>query len=294
MALFLTQVMNGIADGAVYASLALALVLIFRTTGILNFAQGEMALYSTYLYWHFTTQADISPKLAILLVVVISFLGGAAIERVVIRPVEHSSPLVLVIVTIGLFLALNSIVQVQFGSQVKTDVPRAYEAKTWRPGGVIITKDTVVLVSVLVVVCVLLYLLFQHTKLGLAFRAVSSNPDSSRLVGVPVGRMLMLGWGLAAALGAVAGMLIIPTTGLQASSMQSILIFSFAAAALGGFDSPVGAVIGGLVVGVAQTLTVQYVPALSDIVLVVPFGLILVVLMVRPEGLFGTRRVERV
>lgn len=292
--LFLTQLMNGIANGAVYASLALALVLIFRTTGILNFAQGEMALYSTYLYWHFTTQLNVDPKLALFIVMAISFVGGGAIERVVIRPVEQSSPLVLVIVTIGMFLAINSIVQVQFGPQIKTDLPRAYHPDTWRPGGVVITKDTVVLAAVLVLVCLVLYVLFQRTKLGLAFRAVSSNPESSRLVGVPVGRMLMLGWGLAAALGAVAGMLIIPTTGLQASSMQSILIFSFAAAALGGFDSPVGAVVGGLIVGIVQALTVQYVHALSEIVLVVPFGLILLVLMVRPQGLFGTRRVERV
>ena len=127
-----------------------------------------------------------------------------------------------------------------------------------------------------------------------SFRAVSSNPESSRLVGVPAGRMLMLGWALAAALGALAGCLVIPTLGLQASSMQSILVFSFAAAALGGFDSPLGAVVGGLIVGVAQSLTTQYIKSLSDIVLVVPFGLILIVLMVRPQGLFGTRRVERV
>src|SRR5438105_10376379 len=291
MSLFLTQLMNGIGNGAVYASLALALVLIYRTTGILNFAQGEMALYSTYLFWYFTDRG-LPVIVAILLTMVLSFIGGAAIERVVIRPVEKSSPLVLVIVTIGLFLALNSIVQVQFGSDIKTNLPRAYPRHVWRPGDVQISTDTLVLVGVLILECLVLYLLFQHTKLGLAFRAVSSNPESSRLVGVPAGRMLMLGWALAAALGALAGCLIIPTLGLQASSMQSILVFSFAAAALGGFDSPVGAVVGGLIVGVAQSLTTQYIKALSDIVLVVPFALILIVLMVRPQGLFGSRRVE--
>jgi branched-chain amino acid transport system permease protein len=293
VSLFLTQLMNGIGNGAVYASLALALVLIYRTTGILNFAQGEMALYSTYLFWYFTDRG-LPVIVAILLTMVLSFIGGAAIERVVIRPVESSSPLVLVIVTIGMFLALNSIVQVQFGSDIKTNLPRAYPKHVWRPGEVQISADTLVLVGVLILECLVLYLLFQHTKLGLAFRAVSSNPESSRLVGVPAGRMLMLGWALAAALGALAGCLVIPTLGLQASSMQSILVFSFAAAALGGFDSPLGAVVGGLIVGVAQSLTTQYIKSLSDIVLVVPFGLILIVLMVRPQGLFGTRRVERV
>jgi branched-chain amino acid transport system permease protein len=151
-----------------------------------------------------------------------------------------------------------------------------------------------VLVAVLALVCFLLYLLFQHTKIGLAMRSVASNAESTSLSGVPVGRMLMLGWGLAAALGALAGALVIPQLGLQASVMQSILVYSFAAAALGGFDSPVGAVVGGMIVGVAQALTQRYISALSDIVLVVPFGIILAVLMVRPQGLFGTKRVERV
>jgi branched-chain amino acid transport system permease protein len=294
MSLFLTQLMNGIGNGAVYASLALALVLIFRTTGILNFAQGEMALYSTYLVWFFTAR-NFPVWIAILIAMVISFLGGALIERVVIRPVEQSSPLVLVIVTIGMFLALNSITQVQFGADAKT-LPRAYPGTVWHPANVQISADTLVLVGVLVAECVLLYLLLQRTKLGLAVRAVASNPESSRLLGIPVGTMLMLGWALAAALGALAGALAVPASqpALSAASMQSILVFAFAAAALGGFDSTLGAVVGGLIVGVAQSLTTQYVHALSDIVLVVPFGLILLVLIVRPSGLFGSRRVERV
>jgi branched-chain amino acid transport system permease protein len=294
MSLFLTQLMNGIGNGAVYASLALALVLIFRTTGILNFAQGEMALYSTYLVWFFTDR-NFPVWLAILIAMVVSFVGGALIERIVLRPVEQSSPLVLVIVTIGMFLALNSITQVQYGADAKP-LPRAYPSKTWLPGNVQISADTLVLVGVLVVECLLLYLLLQRTKLGLAVRAVASNPESSRLLGIPVGTMLMLGWALAAALGALAGALAIPASqpALSAASMQSILVFSFAAAALGGFDSTLGAVVGGLNVGVAQSLTTQYDDALHDIVLVVPFGLILLVLVVRPSGLFGSRRVERV
>ena len=291
--LFFSQLMGGIGNGAVYASLALALVLIFRTTGILNFAQGEMALYSTYLFWYFT-QRSVPVLLAILITMGISFIGGALIERVIIRPVEDKSPLVIVIVTIGLFLALNSIVQVQFGADIKTGLPRFYAATTWRPGNVQISADTLVLVAMLAIVCLLLYVLFQHTKVGLAMRAVSSNAESSRLSGIPVGNVLMLGWGLAAALGALAGVLIIPQLGLEASAMQSILFYSFAAAALGGFDSPVGAVVGGIIVGVAQALATQYVHFLDGITLIVPFGIILVVLMVRPQGLFGTKRVERV
>jgi branched-chain amino acid transport system permease protein len=293
MSLFLSQVMNGIGQGVVYASLALALVLIYKTTGILNFAQGEMALVSTYATWWFTDKG-LPVWLAIVCSVVLSFIGGALIERVVMRPVERSSPLVIVIVTIGMFLALNSLAQVIFGVEA-LKVPRAYPIENWHVGGVLIKSDTLVLIGVLAVECLLLWLLLQKTKIGLALRAVASNPDSSRLVGVSVGTMLMLGWGLAAALGAVAGSLVVPTTtALTAASMQSILVFAFAAAALGGFDSPLGAVIGGLIVGVVNALTIEYIDALDGIELIVPFGLILIVLLFRPNGLFGKVHVERV
>ena len=292
MSLFLTQLMNGIGSGAVYASLALALVLVFRTTGILNFAQGEMALYSTYLVWFFT-QRSVPVWIAIVLAMAISFVGGAAIERILIRPVEQASPLVLVIVTIGMFLAINSIAQVQFGNDIKL-LPRAYPDKTWLPGNVQISSDTLVLVGVLLAECLILYLILNRTRIGLAFRAVASNPESSRLSGVPVGRMLMLGWAMAAAIGALAGALVIAPVGLQGASMQEILVYSFAAAALGGFDSPLGAVIAGLIVGVVGTMTTQYLHVVHDIELIVPFGLILIVLLFRPAGLFGSTRVERV
>jgi branched-chain amino acid transport system permease protein len=292
MSLFLTQLMNGIGTGAVYASVALALVLVFRTTGILNFAQGEMALYSTYLVWFFT-QRSVPVWIAILLSMVISFIGGAAIERFLIRPVEQASPLVLVIVTIGMFLAINSIAQVQFGNEIKL-LPRAYPNKTWLPGNVQISSDTLVLVGVLIAECLILYLVLNRTRVGLAFRAVASNPESSRLLGVPVGRMLMLGWAMAAAIGALAGSLVIAPVGLQGASMQEILVYAFAAAALGGFDSPLGAVVAGLIVGVVGTLTTQYLHVVHDIELVVPFGLILIVLLLKPSGLFGSTRVERV
>jgi branched-chain amino acid transport system permease protein len=293
VALFFTQLLSGIQAGAVYASLAIALVLIFRTTGILNFAQGEMALFSTYVVWKFT-DAGWPVWIAILVTAAIAFAGGAAIERVVIRPVEKASPLVIVIVTIGMFLAINSLAQLAFGSDQKV-LPSFYPQHTWRPGGVLISSDTLVLAAVLAAECGLLYLLLQRTKLGLAFRGVASNSESSRLLGIPVGRVLMIGWGLAAAVGAIAGALVIPTTpGLVPSSMQQILVFAFAAAALGGFDSVLGAVVGGLIVGVADSLTIGYVHALRGIDLLVPFGLILLVLLFRPAGLFGTTRVERV
>lgn len=293
MQLFFSQLFNGISLGVIYASLALAIVLIFRATGILNFAQGEMALFSAYFTW-WLADAGLPVWLALTISVVASFIGGALIERVIIRPVEKAPPLVIVIVTLGLFLALNSLTQVIFGNDAK-QLGSVWPSTVWDFGGVHVTARTAGLVGVLAVECLFLWFLFQRTKIGLAFRAVANNPDSSRLVGISVGMMLMFGWGLAAALGALAGSMVVAVPeALTAGSMQGVLVFAFAAAALGGFDSPLGAVVGGLIVGVAQALTIEYVDALNDIELVVPFGIILVVLLVKPSGLFGTTRVERV
>lgn len=291
--LFFSQLLNGLSSGVIYASLALAIVLIYRTTRILNFAQGEMALFSTYVTWWLADEG-LPIGAAIAISVVISFVGGAAIERVIIRPFERAAPLVIVIATLGLFLALNSLTQVIFGTDAK-QLENVFPVTVWNIGGVRIEAQTVGLIVVLGLECVALWVLFQRTRVGLALRAVANNPESSRLLGIKVGSMLMLGWGLAAGLGALAGAMVVPTTqALTASSLQSVLVFAFAAAALGGFDSPLGAVVAGLIVGVAEALTIQYVEPLNNIELVVPFGIILVVLLVKPSGLFGTTRVERV
>lgn len=294
MNLFLQQVLNGIGSGVIYASVALALVLIYRTAGLLNFAQGEMALFATFVTWRLT-DGGLPIGAAIAISVVFSFIAGAIIERVLIRPVEAThNPLNVVIVTLGMVLALNSLAQLIFGTDPQK-MPSLFPGGRFEVGGVLIQKDTIGLAVVLLVECLLLYLLLQKTKLGLALRAVASNPESSRLVGINTGGILMLGWGLAAALGAVAGSLVAAKlTGFDASLMQQVLVFAFAAAALGGFDSPLGAVVAGLIVGIADALTIQYVDALNGIEVVVPLGLILIVLLVRPNGLFGRRTVERV
>lgn len=295
MQLFFDQVLNGINVGVIYASVALALVLIYRTTGLLNFAQGELALFSTFITYWFAVEQDVPIVAALLLSVAVGFLGGALIERILIRPVEGAhSPLNVVIVTLGLFLAVNALAQLIFikPGQEALQMPDLF------PGGDLalgIRKTTVGFAAVLVIECLLLYVLLQKTKLGLALRAVASNPESSRLVGINTGTMLMVGWALAAGIGAVAGSLAATRgSGFDSSLMQQVLVYAFAAAALGGFDSPLGAVVGGLVVGIADALTIQYVDALDGIELVVPFVLILVVLLVRPNGLFGRTIVERV
>lgn len=295
MDLFIDQFLNGFGRGAVYASLGLALVLIYRTTGLLNFAQGEMALFSTFVTWWLTDQGlGIVPAIAVSMV--LAMVAGALIERTLIRPVEAAhNPLNVVIVTLGMFLAINALAQLVFIKPGREALRMPSPFPAGDLGG--IRKDTIGLVLVLVVQCLLLYVLFQRTRVGLALRAVASNPESARLVGINTGAMLMLGWALAAGLGAVAGSLVASqSTGFDTALMQQILVYSFAGAALGGFDSPVGAVVGGLIVGVAESLTYQYGPdiGLGGIELVVPLGLILVVLLVRPNGLFGRTIVERV
>jgi branched-chain amino acid transport system permease protein len=298
--LFVDQVLIGIGNGVVYGSVALALVLIHRTTGVLNFAQGEMALFSTYVSWKLTTTG--MPVLAAIAISMASaFVAGALIERLLIRPVEEGrSPLNVVIVTLGLFLGFNSLAQLVFGTDPQR-MPSPFPAGSIEllasgDDAYAIRKVTLGLIAVLLVEGLLLWLLLQRTRLGLKLRAVASNPDSSRLHGIKAGTTLMVGWALAASLGALAGTLVAAQrrSGFDATTMQSVLVYALAAAALGGFDSLIGAVVSGLFVGVAGALTVEYVEALEGISLVVPMVLILIVLLVKPNGLFGKRTVERV
>jgi branched-chain amino acid transport system permease protein len=295
---FLQILMVGIGDGAVYAMLGLGLVVIYRSTGLLNFAQGEMALFSTFVTWWLTDHGwSIWP--ALFGSMVFSFFAGAAIERIIIRPVEGAkNPLNVVIVTLGLFLALNAVCQLIFikPGQEALKMPLLFPRGDVDIFGIGIQKAIFGRAAILAVECLALWLLLQKTKLGLSLRAVASNPESSRLVGINPGNMLMLGWGIAAVLGAVAGTMAASrgTGGFDTSLMQQVLVYAFAAAALGGFDSVLGAVVGGLIVGVARSLTIQYVDFLQGIELVVPLGLIFVVLLVRPNGLFGRTIVERV
>jgi branched-chain amino acid transport system permease protein len=296
--LLLERMIQGLQNGAIYASLALALVIIYRTNGLLNFAQGEMAMFSIFITWQFTDWGlPIIP--AMLAAMVVSFVLGALIERLLVRPVGdvETNPLALVIVTIGLFLALNALASFIWGTDGK-NLPRLFPNTTWDIGGVEITATVVGVLAILAVEVVFLFVLFQRAKIGLAMRAVASTKESSRLVGIRVGVMLMIGWGLAAAIGTVAGVLRVetfPSLSFDANTMQFVLIYAFAAATLGGFDSPVGAVVGGLIVGEVEVLSAAYVDWIgNDLALGSAFVLILAILLVRPQGLFGSKEVIRV
>jgi branched-chain amino acid transport system permease protein len=286
------QIVNGLADGSVYAGLALALVLIYRSTRAINFAQGEMATFSTFVAWslmhHGFTFWSAFP-----LVLLISFAGGVAIERVVIRPVETAPVLTIVIVTLGLALLLNGLMYVIWGGGTRP-FKGGFSTRTVSVAGAHISVQYIGTIAVLAVLVVVLALFFRYTKLGLALRAAALNPDSSRLAGVRVGWMLAFGWGLAALVGAVASMLAAPSQFLDPNMMQTVLLYAFAAAVLGGLDSPVGAIVGGLLLGLTIDLLGRYVGYIgSTLKLPVALLLILVLLLFRPGGLFGSVAAKR-
>jgi branched-chain amino acid transport system permease protein len=294
MSEFFQQVVGGLGAGAIYGALALALVLIHRATGVINFAQGEMAMFTTYIAWTLTANHGWSYWPAFVATLAFAFVLGVGVQRVVIAPVSNTSILTVVIMTIGLVLTFNGLASLIWSAEIRA-FPSPFPNETWQIGDVSISQQDVGTFAVVIVLVALLWAFFQFTKVGLALRASALNPDASRLVGVRVGWMLAIGWGLAAMLGAVAGMLAAPTVLLDPNMMQAILIYAFAAAVLGGIDSPPGAVAGGLILGVGLNLIGTYSDFIgADLKLPVALLIILVVLLVRPAGLFGkpvTRRV---
>jgi len=290
MEAFLHQVMAGLATGGIYASLALALVMIYQATHLVNFAQGEMAMVSTYIAWSLIN-AGMPYWPAFLLTVGISFFLGIIIERIVIRPVENAPVLGVVTVFIALLVILNSVTGWIYTYTIKTFPSPFPEQPLF--GNKFMSSHEIGAICVTMVVLLLLYAFFRFTPLGLAMRAAAQNPQSSRLVGIRVGWMVALGWGLAAAVGAVAGMMVAPIVYLDPNMMGGILLYAFAAALVGGIDSPGGAVFGGFLVGVLENVLGAFVIG-NELKLAVALVLIIGVLTVRPSGFFGKVHVTRV
>ena len=290
MEAFLHQVFSGLATGGIYASLALALVMIYQSTNHINFAQGEMAMFSTYLAWSMIN-AGLAYWWAFLLTVAISFITGVVIERIIIRPVERAPVLSVVTVFVALLVIFNSVAGWIFTYTIKTFPSPFPEQPLF--GNRYISSHELGAIGITLGVLVVLYLFFRFTPLGLAMRAAAQNATSSRLSGIRVGWMLALGWGLAAAVGAVAGMLIAPIVYLDPNMMSGVLLYAFAAALVGGIDSPLGAVIGGFLVGVLENLIGAYVVG-TELKLTVALVLIIGVLVFKPTGLFGRVFVSRV
>jgi branched-chain amino acid transport system permease protein len=286
---FLHQVLAGLATGSIYASLALALVMIYQATHLVNFAQGEMAMFATYFAWSLIN-AGVPYWPAFFLTVVFAFVLGVVIERTIIRPVENAPVLAVVVVFIALLVILNSVTGWIFSYTIKT-FPSPFPAEPIF--GRFVSAHEAGAIAVTMVVLLLLYAFFRFTPLGLAMRAAAQNPDSARLVGIRVGWMLALGWGLAAAIGAVAGMMVAPIVYLDPNMMGGVLLYAFAAALVGGIDNPAGAVFGGFLVGVLENVLGAFVIG-NELKLAVALVLIIGVLVVRPSGFFGKVFVTRV
>jgi branched-chain amino acid transport system permease protein len=285
------QILSGVATGGIYASVALALVMIYQATHHVNFAQGEMATFSTFLAYTLL-MAGFPYWAAFAITVLLSFALGVAIERVLLRPVAQAQApaLTLVGVFIGLLLILNALCGWIWDFTIKP-FPSPFGAAPLLGG--LVSSHEAGSVLVILFMLLLVYLFFSRTKLGLGMRAVAYNPESSRLVGINVGAMLALGWGLAASIGAVAGMLIAPVVFLDPNMMSGVLLYAFAGALLGGLDSPAGAVLGGFLVGIIENVGGAYLVG-TQLKLTLAFVVIACVLVLKPSGLLGRAVASRV
>jgi len=291
MELLLHQVMAGLATGGIYACMALAVVMIFQAIDHLNFAQGEMAMFSTFIAWQ-VMQWGQPYWIAFIAAVVLSFIGGVLIERVLFKPIHNAPVLSSLVAFIALFSILNSAAGYLWDYTIKT-FPTPFGHKPLLAG--LADTHEVGMIGVTLGLLGLLYAFFRGTRLGLAMRAAAANPESARLVGIRVGWMTALGWGMAASIGAVAGILIAPVVFLEPNMMLGILLYGFAGAVLGGLTSPGGAVLGGFAVGVIENLAGTFIPYVGrELKLTIALILIVAVLMVRPSGLFGRSVVSRV
>jgi branched-chain amino acid transport system permease protein len=307
MALFLQRLVDGLSSGSVYALIALGLVIIYRGTGHLNFAQGEMALFSAYVVYQMG-EWGLPIGIALIIGLGTGFVIGSIAEVGLVRPVSKKSPFAVFIVTIGLFQLLNWLSGAIWGDQVLPNSGVGSKQQQYpslfpdQPDdfvkifGAAIRYQSLGVFGLTLVVTALLFLLFNKTKFGLAMRAVASNSESAKLVGIRVNTVLMVSWGLAAAIGALGGVVFAGiNNSVSLGLMFTVFIYGSAAATLGGFDSPGGAVIAGLAIGVIENMAAGYIGFIGqEMKLAVAFVVILVVLMVKPSGLFGTAKVERV
>ncbi|MGO2110368.1 MAG: branched-chain amino acid ABC transporter permease [Pseudoclavibacter sp.] len=293
MGTFLQLVVDGLSLGSIYAALALAIVLVNQATGMINFAQGGMAVLSAYLAWWFQG-LGVPLILAILIAMVLSFLMGAVIERLLMRRFERGDPDTAIVATIGLLTLITGLCGViwSYNNQLMDSL---FPGTSIQVAGAGISVRSIGTILTIVAIMIVLQLVLRGTKFGLALRAVSVNPQSAALSGLPVGRLLMAGWGLAAALGAVAGALVAPTLSLTPGMMDGILVYALAAVILGGLSSPIGVVVAAWLIGVLENLTAVYVGFIGhDLKIAVPFILVFLVLLIRPQGLFGKKSVVRV
>jgi branched-chain amino acid transport system permease protein len=290
---FVNVTLSGLIQGSVFAAFALALVLIWRSTRIVNFAQGSMAAATSFIALAMI-QAGQSYWLALVVALVSGFVLGAVVERVIVRPVEGGPELNAVIVTLGLFVALQALIAIIFGSSFES-FPAPFGVRGFSIGDttVALTPNSLYVLGAVLVTMLLLMALFRYTRVGLAMRASAFGQEVARLLGVRVGRMLTLGWALAAVVGSLSGLLIAGGGLVYPAYMDALIVYGFVAAVLGGLDSPIGAVVGGLLLGLALSYVSGFVPSGSALVNLAALVILMVVLLVRPGGLFSSTTARR-
>jgi branched-chain amino acid transport system permease protein len=289
---FLEFTLGGIGVGMIYAAIALSLVLIWRGTRVLNYSQGGMAMFTTYIAWLVIRHTG-SYWLGFVVALASGLALGAVLERGVVRPTEGKAPMNSVIVTIGLLIFLEGLAGIIYGGQYRS-FPSAFSITGLKIGNVAlgISLSDVFTAAAVLGAALALALVFRYTAVGLRLRATAFSPGVARLLGVRIGRVLTLGWALAGLFGALAGVLVTPSTFLYPNSMDSIFVLGFTAAVIGGLDSPVGAIAGGVLLGVVLSYAGGYLG--SDLVLVYGLAVLVLVLMIRPTGLFSTAITRRV
>jgi branched-chain amino acid transport system permease protein len=289
----LQQILDGISSGLVYGMLALALCVVFQGTGMLNFAQGEMATFSAYIML-VLLQAGLGFWPALPLAIAISAAGGALIEHVIVRRLEGSGELPLLTLSVALLLALNAAMAIVWTTDPRT-FPSPFGDGLVEFAGLRLTVQQVGSLVTLLAVLLATSLLFNRTGVGLRLRAVAQNPTSATLLGQHQGLWLMVGWAVAAAVGAFAAVVAAPVLTLSPGMMAFPLLLALAAATLGGVSSRVGAIVGGLLIGITNNLASRYAPGLNgDLAIVVPLALTALVVAIKPAGLFGKERTVRV
>jgi branched-chain amino acid transport system permease protein len=291
---FLQFTLSGVSFGMIYAAVALSLVLIWRGTRLLNYAQGGMAMITTYIAIEVIYHTG-SYWAGFVVALVAGMLLGAVCQLTIIRPTMNKPPLNAVIVTIGLLVLLEGLAGIFFGGQFRS-FPAAFSVTGLKIGGTALGVSTfdVFVVAAVLVTTLMLAAAFRYTSAGLRMRAAAFNATIARLSGIRVARVLTVGWALAGLLGALAGVLVSPSTFLYPNNMDTIFVFGFTAAVIGGLDSPVGAVVGGLLLGLALSYVGGYLHSGASLVPLVALGILVVVLMVRPDGLFSASQVRRV
>lgn len=291
MQMFMQTIVSGLAIGSLYALAALGIVLLFNTTGIINFAQGEVGMVSTFVAFYCMNHLGLHYVAALLIALIFAIVLGIVVERALMRPVRKADQLTQINVTLGLFMVLNGTAGVLWGYDSSV-FPRAWEGAPFAVFQVVFDRQSILVLAVAAAISLILFMLFKFTLLGIGMRAVSQDMIATKLMGVNNNRLFSAGWAIAALLGALAGLFIAPTTFLDPNMMQEVLFKAFAAAILGGFTSMPGAVLGGLLLGASENLIASYIS--TDLKSTFSFSLIVIILLIKPYGLLGRAEWKKV